>query len=127
MNPTDQELVESARALVTHMDLGPDRSAATVGCALRSASGTVFTGICIDLTSGIGFCAEHSAVAEMLKNNETLIETIVAVSDSGIYPPCGRCRELLAQINARNSQTRVILGDDEILTLKELLPHHSLF
>ena len=40
--------------------------------ALETASGNVYTGINLDLACGIGFCAEHSAVAEMLKARETV-------------------------------------------------------
>ncbi len=42
-----------------------------VGAALVTKQGNVFTGINIELFCGIGFCAEHGAVAEMVKNGET--------------------------------------------------------
>lgn len=39
----------------------------------------------------IGLWAEQSAIAEMLKKNETVIKTIIAVFEDGsILPPCGR-------------------------------------
>jgi hypothetical protein len=42
-----------------------------VAAAILTASGAVYTGICIDARCGMGFCAEHSAVAEMLKARES--------------------------------------------------------
>lgn len=36
-----------------------------------SEDDNVFTGVCIHLGSGIGFCAEHAAVAAMITAGET--------------------------------------------------------
>ena len=100
-----------------------DLKAASVACALRTSSGHIYTGVNMDLTCGIGFCAEHSAVARMLEARETRIEAIVAVWDNGhIFPPCGRCREMLLQVNAANLGTRVLLAPLEVRTLAELMP-----
>jgi cytidine deaminase len=76
------------------------------------------------LRCGIGFCAEHSAVADMLKRHEARIRAVVAVNDDGaVLPPCGRCRELLYQIDPANLDADVVLGASEIVKLRELLPH----
>ena len=100
-----------------------DLKAASVACALRTSSGHIYTGVNMDLTCGIGFCAEHSAVARMLEARETRIEAIVAVWDNGhIFPPCGRCRKMLLQVNAANLGTRVLLAPLEVRTLAELMP-----
>lgn len=104
----------------------PDMDAGTVGSAILSATGKTYTGVCISVSCGIGFCAEHAAAAEMIKGGETTIQTIVAVAERGIVSPCGRCRELLVQIDKRNLDCRVILGEDEAVPLRALLPRHWL-
>ena len=101
--------------------------AASVGAAIRTADGNIYTGVCIDLTCGLGFCAEASAIAEMLKHRETHITDVVAVTREGILPPCGRCREMISQLDRRNLDCRIILGEDRITTLRQLLPNHWLF
>jgi len=59
----------------------------------------------------------------MLKARESEIALAVAVSaKDGIVPPCGRCRELLWQLNPANRATRVIVGPGRVVTLAELLP-----
>jgi aminoglycoside 6'-N-acetyltransferase I len=58
----------------------------------------------------------------MLKARESEVDTIVAVCGSDIVPPCGRCRELIRQINAANMGTRVIIGPGRVVTVSELLP-----
>ena len=95
-----------------------------VGAALVTDQGNVYTGINISLYCGIGFCAEHSAVAEMIKNGETKIRTIVAATAEGnVLPPCGRCREMIYQIDEANLATAVLIGNGGKQPLRELLPH----
>ena len=55
---------------------------------------------------------------------ETRIQTIVAAGVEGIYRPCGRCRELMYQIDINNAETDVIIDEDEIVKLKDLLPKY---
>ena len=118
-----ETLVEEARNVLGEYTLShPDFSAASVGAALLTTKGNLYTGVNIDIACGIGFCAEHSAIAEMLKNRETQIEMIVAVNEEGILPPCGRCRELMFQINNDNIHTKVYLSKEKYVTLDELLP-----
>jgi cytidine deaminase len=120
---TDAELVAAATALVGEFRASADCAAGSVAAALLSRSGRVYTGICIDTACSMGFCAEHAAVAEMLKAREAEIATIVAVSADGIVTPCGRCRELMWQVHPANRATRVVLGPEKVATLAELLPH----
>ena len=124
MDSHRQQLIETARTLVTEMDLGDGNSAGGVGAAIRTIDGTVYTGVCIDLGSGLGFCAEVAAIAQMVANRQTQIDTVVAVTFEGILPPCGRCRETMAQVDRRNLDCTVILSETEDATLRDLLPRH---
>lgn len=120
-----QELIELARPLLGEIILSrPDMTAATVAAAVLTKSGRVYTGICLHVSCGIGFCAEHSAIAEMVKGRETQIDLLVAVCQEGVLAPCGRCRELMVQVDARNFDARVALPLGRIATLRELLPDH---
>ncbi len=97
-----------------------------VGAALLSGEGKMYTGVNLEFYCSIGFCAEHSAVAEMVKNGETRIKKIVAVTnDNQVIPPCGRCRELMYQIDKRNLDTEVIMDNEgNTMKLQELLPNN---
>jgi cytidine deaminase len=124
MSPAD--LISAARALAVPFRPSADVESACVAAALVTASGELHTGVCIDAQCGVGFCAEHSAVAEMLKARESQIVMIVAVNEDGeLLSPCGRCRELLWQLDERNLETLVILSADESAKLSELLPHRG--
>lgn len=119
-----RKLYDAARGVISCRKLSEVADCGGVGSALLTKSGNIFTGICFDCTSGIGFCAEHAAVAEMLKNKESEIQAIVSVDwDGKVLPPCGRCRELLQQVNRKNLQTAVFVSKTKAVKLKELLPH----
>ena len=119
-------LIDAAKAACRPLKLRGEFSAGSVGAAIQTAKGNVYTGICIDLACGLGFCAEVAAVAEMLKNGETHITAMVAVSGRKILPPCGRCRETIAQVDARNLECQVLVAKDEGVRLKDLLPRQWL-
>jgi cytidine deaminase len=121
---TDAELIAIATRLAGEFRPGRTCVAGDVAAAILTPAGNVYTGICIDVSCSIGFCAEHAAVAEMLKARESEIVVVVAVDDGGkVLPPCGRCRELMWQVNPVNSQARVILSPAHSVRLSELLPY----
>ncbi len=124
----DRELIAHAAPLVVEREVSGG-IVSEVASALRTQDGLVFDGVSLHLSCGIGFCAEHSAVAAMVTHSaETLIETIVAVDKNesgktGIMWPCGRCRELLALLNKENlTETWVIISPEAKVHLGELLP-----
>ncbi len=122
---SNHTMIEMAKTVLKPRELYLGNSAGSVACALLSAGGNLYLGVCIDLGSGIGFCAEHSAIAAMITAGETKIARIVAVwGEDTVLPPCGRCRELMYEIDLDNlEQTEVILGENHVVKLKELLPH----
>jgi len=118
------ELIDAAKGVLGEFKLSNDYfRAGNVAAAVLSGKGNVYTGICIDVACGIGFCAEHAAIAEMLKHRETRIKMIVAVSDGKVLPPCGRCRELMFQIDHGNVDAKVVVSANKTVTLNELFPH----
>jgi cytidine deaminase len=119
-----EELISIARSCVHEIDLGGGCDAGTVAAALETVSGDVHTGICVDVGCGMGVCAEHSAIVEMLKHRETEIAQIVAVTDDRVLPPCGVCREFMMQVSPANAGAHVILGDTESIPLKDLIPRY---
>lgn len=124
----NRELIEAARNDKMLIKLEGDFYSGEVSSALLAENGKIYTGICIDLPCGLGFCAEASAIASMLKDGISKIESIVAIRDEGkIITPCGRCREMIVQLNSKNFDTEIILSEDSTISLKDLLPSHWLF
>ncbi|MDR0217880.1 MAG: cytidine deaminase [Enterobacteriaceae bacterium] len=94
-----------------------------VAAVILSQSGHIYTGISINTACSMGFCAEHGAIADMLKQRESRIMKVIAVNQHGnIIPPCGRCREFISQIHRDNIHAEVKVNKELILPLGELLP-----
>lgn len=70
---TNQELIEKAAAVINARNIG-DYVVGNVGCALVSEKGNIYTGVCIDAGSGMGFCAEASAIAVMVTAGEMRVK-----------------------------------------------------
>jgi len=120
---TNEELIRKAKDVLNYRVLSDECSAGGVSAALLTAAGNVYVGVCIDAACGIGFCAEHSAVAHMVTMGESRIVKVVALSGDGKFmPPCGRCRELLYQVNNGNLDAEILLSPDRSVTLAILLP-----
>jgi cytidine deaminase len=125
MNMTNEELIQKAQAVINPRKIAHDFTVGDVGCALLTAEGNLHVGVCIDASSGIGFCAEHSAIASMITHGEQAIRKIVAVlADGTVLPPCGRCREFMRLVDPSNmDNTEVLLGPNKVVKLRDLLPH----
>jgi len=122
-------LIASAEA-VLNPRMVDDRRFGDVGSTLVTKAGNHYSGVCIDTSSGTGFCAEHAAIAAMVTAGEYEIAKIVAVwrDDQGalhVVPPCGRCREFIRQIDPANLDTEVVLSHTSSARLRDLLPHSS--
>ncbi len=123
---TRQRLLEAARSVLAPRRLSKTVEAGGVGAALLSAAGNIYRAVCIDAASGIGFCAEHAAAGAMVTAGESRIVAMVAVDwDGTVLQPCGRCRELVIQLDEANADTQVILPGG-VRPMRELLPEHWL-
>ena len=119
-----EDIISVAHKLARPIVTSEECSAGAVAAAIISGLGNTYTGVSMDFECGIGFCAEHAAVAEMLKRHESKISMVVAVNDRGdVLSPCGRCREMMWQLDPANREALVVLGGDWALPLRELLPY----
>jgi cytidine deaminase len=60
----------------------------------------------------------------MVTAGESRIDSIVAVHwRTGVLSPCGRCRELVVQVDPGNAATRVLVPGG-VRVMRDLLPDH---
>jgi cytidine deaminase len=120
---SDKELIDKAKSVLKPRKIRHGFTVGHVGCALITDKGNVYVGVSINACGGMGFCAEHSAIAAMITHGEHIIKKIVAVVDDGIpISPCGRCREFMAQIHGKNAEAEIIVRKNKSVKLKDLLP-----
>lgn len=97
-----------------------------VSAAILSASGRIYTGVCIDTCSTLGICAERNAIFNMITNGEAEIQKVIAIlPDGSSGAPCGACRELMVQLMPEKYKGVQIMMDYEaesVVTLGELTP-----
>jgi cytidine deaminase len=118
------ELYQLAKSVLNPRRLSQEAEAGGVGAALLTEGGKVYTGVCIDTSSSMGFCAEHAAAAAMVTAGENRVVKMIAVNwDGKILPPCGRCREFISQLHPDNLNADVMVVEGKIVTLRELLPY----
>ncbi|OHD87015.1 MAG: hypothetical protein A3J39_02680 [Sulfuricurvum sp. RIFCSPHIGHO2_12_FULL_44_8] len=123
MNDEYKSLVGEATRLSVPHQLTDEATAGFVGAALLASNGKVYTGVSLTGACGIQFCGEVGAVMSMLKDNVSQIKAIAAVSnDHKLMPPCGRCRELMFELDRRNLQTDVILENGKVIKLADIFP-----
>ena len=120
-----QILYNKAKSVQNERKLSPLMEVGSVGAAILTDKGNIYTGICIDTACGMGMCAERNAIANMLTNGENIITKVVAVMPDGSSgTPCGVCREFMLQLGSESSNIEILLSLEPLKTVKlgEQLP-----
>lgn len=97
-----------------------------VGAAIRAASGKIYSGCNVEnVAYPEGTCAEAGAIAAMIAAGDTVIAEVLVIADCpSPVPPCGGCRQKIAEFAA--SDVRVTLcttdGAMRVMTVADLLP-----
>lgn len=97
-----------------------------VGAAIRGASGAIYRGCNVEnVAYPEGTCAEAGAIAAMVAAGETeLIEVAVIADAPSPCPPCGGCRQKLAEFGRHDTPVLLATTDGATMatTVGELLP-----
>lgn len=97
-----------------------------VGAAIRGASGTVYSGCNVEnIAYPEGTCAEAGAIAAMIAAGETRLTGVAVIADSpSPVPPCGGCRQKLAEFGAGDVVVTLATMDGVTMhtTIGDLLP-----
>ena len=123
---TWRKMYQAAKAVQNDRRISDYVEAGGVAAAILSASGKIYTGVCIDTCASLGICAERNAIFHMITNGEQEIRRILAIMPDGrVGAPCGACRELMAQLMPDSYGDIQVLMDWEgqrSVTLAELIP-----
>jgi len=121
---TALELIELAKA--TAENAYAPYSRFQVGCALLTASGGLYTGCNVENASyGLTICAERNAVFRAVTEEgpEMRIGVLAVVALGQEFPPCGACRQVIAEFAAPDVAVWFLReGKLTSMTMVELLP-----
>lgn len=97
-----------------------------VGAAIRAASGAIYSGCNVEnVAYPEGTCAEAGAIAAMVAAGDTVIAEVLVIADCpSPVPPCGGCRQKLAEFAGPDVQVTLCTTDgvSKVMTVAELLP-----
>lgn len=115
-------LVEAARAAQEHAYC--PYSHYRVGAALETDDGLLFTGCNVENASyGLTICAERSALFTAVSAGARRFRRIVVATDSEPPgPPCGACRQVLAEFGAELEVESVGPTQSKRWRIRDLLP-----
>lgn len=126
MNAIWKNLYDEAMKVLNPRKISEWMEAGGVAAAVESESGKIYTGVCVDSACTLGICAERNAIFNMITQREQRIRRVIAVNWNGkAMPPCGACRELMAQLMPDGYRDIKIMLDyekEKVLTLGELTP-----
>lgn len=121
---TYSEMYEIARSKLNPRRLNKHSKISDAVAVIESASNKIYVGVSLVATCGVGYCAEQAALSQMLNDGETLVSKILVLEKCGaILTPCGRCIELLTQVDMNNSEAQVFVEHGDTLRLKELFQY----
>jgi cytidine deaminase len=99
-----------------------------VGAAVRTSSGNIYSAGNVENSSySLTLCAERNAIFQAISKGERVItEIAIYVDNDMLFPPCGACRQVMAEF--ANDLPIVYASRNEIResTLAELLPQSFL-
>ncbi|KAA0916261.1 cytidine deaminase [Aquicoccus porphyridii] len=118
------DLLDAARAVRDNAHAPYSRF--KVGVAIRAASGAVHVGCNVENVSyPEGTCAEAGAIAAMVAAGDTELTEVAVIADAPApVPPCGGCRQRLAEFGAGTVRVTMATtrGETLTMTIAELLP-----
>ena len=124
--PDWDRLFQAAKAVQNGRRISAYVEAGGVAAAILSASGKIYTGVCVDTCSTLGICAERNAIFNLLTNGEQEIRKVLAIMPDGkTGAPCGACRELMVQLMPETYREIEVMLDYEagrVVTLGDLTP-----
>ena len=97
-----------------------------VGAAVRSTTGAVYVGCNVEnVAYPEGTCAEAGAIAAMIAAGDSAIAEVAVIADSPApVPPCGGCRQKLAEFAEGDVKVVMATTAGKVLeaTVADLLP-----
>lgn len=98
-----------------------------VGAAVLGGTGRIYSGCNVENASfGLTCCAERNAVFAMVADGEKRVREVLVIGASAEFlPPCGACRQVLAEFASPRTKVHMCDAKGSCLTttVGELLPY----
>lgn len=117
------EILQLALSKMNPKTLNKRAKIADAICVIVTKNDNIFIGASLVASCGLGYCAEQSCISQMLTFGESAIDSMLIVDKFGtVLTPCGKCIELITQINEENLFSKVLVSSKKFLYIKDLFP-----
>ena len=106
----------------------------SVGAALLTASGKVYTGCNIENHGLMSICSERTAFLKAISEGEKDFVSIAVVAgptgtEAGGATPCGYCRQFMSEFINKDFKVYTLAKEGNVVeyTMEDLLPHSFIF
>lgn len=122
MTETDKALIEEAKNARESAYCPYSKFA--VGAAVLGTSGKMYGGCNVENASfSMTNCAERTAIYKAISAGEKELLTLAVVAESAApMPPCGACRQVMAEFHIPRVLMANLAGEAKETTLEALLP-----
>ncbi|MFT2691773.1 cytidine deaminase [Clavibacter zhangzhiyongii] len=120
LHDAERRLIDAADALARTLGADPDH---TMAAAALDAAGRIHVGVNVLHFTG-GPCAELVALGAAVAANAGPLVAMAAVGDGGrgVVPPCGRCRQVMLDLQPGIRVAVPGADGPEMVAIRELLP-----
>jgi len=97
-----------------------------VGAAALTADGNIVSGCNVENASyGLTVCAERNCISHaVIKGEQKFKFIMVYTEEDKLTPPCGACRQVIAEFFAQSAQVIAVnhKNEQQVWTVEQLLP-----
>ena len=120
-----KDLYKEANKNNHQTNVSPFINAGYVTCVIESTKNKMYNGSNIVTSSKLGMCAETSAVASMISNQDYKIKRMVIVNELGeLLLPCKECLEYLLDFCDEDFEILISVQEEEVIKFHDLLPDY---
>lgn len=123
-NQAAKELFDAAKSVRNHSH--SPYSSYKVASAMLMDDGQIYTGVNVENASyGATICAERSAICAAVSSGAKKIKEVLVMTDEAQpWPPCGMCRQVIAEFASSTTPIHLanLQGITKTLTFGELFP-----
>lgn len=117
-----RELIELGRRDVSCCKVNNNIKVGDCICIVESINKNIYKGYSYKFTH-FGYCAEQAALLNMFAHDEFSVSKIVTITKNGdVIPPCGRCLELISQLNNPDF-IEIAITEKESKNFNEIYPY----
>ena len=115
------ELIRIGKEAIAYSRITPRLKTGDCICVLESTDNRLYTGYSMSFSNSC-FCAEQSAIIQMINDGVYSIKRMVTISKEGqVIPPCGKCIEIISHL-PNSTEIEIAISDFAVKFFRDIYP-----